>query len=533
MPRRSLCPAWRRRSADLLSRCRPSSESARRLALVLGAGAAVGVLVALVSWQISLLFAVAGVGAALLLLARRALSEQQVRRLSGREQPLAEPRVRARAASTEADRGVAALDLRFPRLLYYCGIVSIAQLTIRPALSFTLSDWFFLAALGATCAQLLATRRSPGAVGFVPVLLGIGIFSLAAFASSFGAQDPIQSLSTIARLVYLTVVWFWLGTVLLREPGHLKRAVTLWVISVALSGAAAIAQLLLGNVIPGGAVASYGRDSGFAQSVTDLGGMASAALVPALMLLAFSSLRRRLGLLAGGCIVLIVAGLMLSGSVGSLLAAGVVIAVWAVSSQLQTRLFVLLCVVGLGGFLVLNAQQQAGGESPFQRITTVGNAADRNSGTLWSRVATYQVAWERIQENPLLGVGLDSQSAHANAFRVHDVLLGAWYETGLVGAAGVLILLIAVGVIGMRTIREARSAQERALALALLLGFVAFVVYLLGEPFLYERYGWISVALLLALRAQQRRTSRAPYEAPVDLNEASAEQRRWVATLTR
>jgi O-antigen ligase/O-antigen/teichoic acid export membrane protein len=522
----------RRLSAAIVSRLNLSRETAWHLALIPGAGAAVGVLVGFVPWQVSLLLVGAVIGIVLLLLTRRLLREQQsLQRARGYEHrpSMSSAQTYARSES----EGAAPLDLRLPRLFYYCGMLCIAQLTIRPVLSFTLSDWFFLAALLTTGAQLLLARRSPNSVAFVPVLVGIGVFSIAAFASSFGAVDPLQSLSTVARLVYLTVVWFWLGTVLLRKPGQVKTAVILWVASVALSGAAAIAQLLFGNVIPGGAVASWGRDSGFAQSVTDLGGMTAAALVPALMVLAFSSIRRRLGLLVCGCIVLILAGLMLSGSVGSLLAAGVAIALWAVSSRLQTRLFIILCIVGLGGFLALSAQQQAGGQSPFQRITTVGNAADPNSGTIWSRVATYQAAWERIQENPLIGVGLDSQSAQANAFRVHDVLLGAWYETGLVGAVGVFILLVSVAVIGRRTIREARSTEERALALALLLGFAAFVVYLLGEPFLYERYGWVSVALLLALRAQQRRTLRFPEEEPVVFAGAAAEERSPASSLVR
>jgi hypothetical protein len=43
------------------------------------------------------------------------------------------------------------------------------------------------------------------------------------------------------------------------------------------------------------------------------------------------------------------------------------------------------------------------------------------------------------------------------------------------------------------------------LAVALLCSFVAFVVFSMGAPVLYTRYGWAPAALLLALRAAQIR----------------------------
>jgi hypothetical protein len=43
------------------------------------------------------------------------------------------------------------------------------------------------------------------------------------------------------------------------------------------------------------------------------------------------------------------------------------------------------------------------------------------------------------------------------------------------------------------------------LATALLASVVAFVVFGMGEPILFVRYGWFPAALLVALHAQRRR----------------------------
>jgi hypothetical protein len=56
-----------------------------------------------------------------------------------------------------------------------------------------------------------------------------------------------------------------------------------------------------------------------------------------------------------------------------------------------------------------------------------------------------------------------------------------------------------------RVVRGARTADE-LLALSLYTSFLTFVLFAMGEPILFMRYGWAPVAVLLALRVQQRRT---------------------------
>jgi hypothetical protein len=65
---------------------------------------------------------------------------------------------------------------------------------------------------------------------------------------------------------------------------------------------------------------------------------------------------------------------------------------------------------------------------------------------------------------------------------------------------------------------------ERRHAVALLSSVVAFVVFAMSEPVLYARFGWISAAMVLALRAVQQRTSEV-------VDEPSYEERGYEAAL--
>ena len=95
-------------------------------------------------------------------------------------------------------------------------------------------------------------------------------------------------------------------------------------------------------------------------------------------------------------------------------------------------------------------------------------------------------------------------------YDVHNLILGTWYKAGLFGLVGMLTVLFAVFRTGWTSILGSRYAEERMVANALVSAFVAFVVFSMSEPALYARYGWISAALLLAVRAvQQRELSHA------------------------
>ena len=430
-----------------------------------------------------------------------------------REQPRAIAEAEVEGARGSAPRTFAeSRGLARSRAVYYLGAATMGLLTIRPALSFTLSDWLFLLSFGLTALVILQARKVVG-LDLPPLVVGgVALFAVGGFVSSVHAVSPLGSAAVVVRVLYLTIPWFWLGTVLLRTPAHVQLAVTAWVVSAAVSSAGAVAQFFLGNVIPGGSV-SFGRATGFTTTGNSLGGLTAVALVPSLMVAAQA--KGWVRPFAYAVTTLIAAGLLLSGSVGGLLAAAISAAVWVVASGRARQTVAVFAVLAVATLLLFGARGSTGSPALFHRFSKVtqSDAPRTMGGTLYSRIDVYRAAWNQIRDQPFVGVGLDEASSIERVgFEVHNVALQPWYTAGILGALGFFILLGSLASAGSRVVLRAETGREYRLALALYASFLAFVIDALSEPILFVRYGWVPVAFLLALRAQQRRQAKCSRE---------------------
>jgi hypothetical protein len=395
-------------------------------------------------------------------------------------------------------------DLRLARFLYCCGLLTIGELTIRPAFSLTLSDLLFFASLVSACPSLLSRHFDQG---FLPrgILFGSYLFCLGALLSAFGAPQPLLSLLRAVKFNYLTLVWFLLGTIVLRRPADVRTAVGCWVLSLAFSGAGAVAQLFRGDVIPATAVFA-GRMTGFTQHVNDLGGSAAVAFVAAVWF-ATNLLHFKFVPFTGAIpMILVAAGVILSGSVGGLIAATVGIIAYLALARTSLRVIMLAAVIAGTAFAVMHFQVHAGALTPLERIQQV----QQQGGTLSTRLDTNRSVIPRIASNPLIGVGLGvtAQVNQTNQL-VHNELLGVWYEGGGLAFLGLLLLFASLMTTALDARRCALDDSERLLCSALLACLLAYFTFGMGSPMLFERYGWVPAALLLAVRAQQRRTNTA------------------------
>ena len=459
-------------------------------AVFVGAAVAVGAVIAHAPWQLSLIAALAAVAALGLAVLRVAVRPINLRAPTWVEaEEVADPR------------------LRYARLAYYVGLATIGFLTVRPALGFTASDWIFFASLGLVVLVILVYGIStpyliPGAV-----TVGVLLFALGGVLSSIHAVSPSDSTLVVVRMLYLTLVWFWLGTIVLQTRSHVDTAITAWVASAALSASGALIQFAYGDVIPGGTVA-WGRMTGFTEHFNVLGGLAATAFVPALML-AIDSSRRVTRIFGTASTVLISAGLLLSGSVGGLLAASVATMVWLALRGVSIRIFLSMAALFAAALVLMSSTGSTESPSPIDRITDVTSTERLQAGTggsVYTRLEGYSWAWSRITEQPFVGVGLDPASGVdiLGPHSVHNLLLSPWFTAGILGVIGILLLIGAAVVTGVRVLKH-ESPRGRSSAAALLAAMVAFIQHGMGEPILYVRYGWIPAALLLALRAQHIR----------------------------
>ena len=469
-----------------------TSLSAARVS-VLAIAALLGVLVSFIPWQVSVALVMAALAVFGLAAVRVALRpEAAASGVDARPEAVSDPR------------------LRLVRLAYYVGAASIGFLTVRPALGFTASDWIFLLSL--VLLVLAMTVHDVPRDYLVPSVITVGVLLFAAggLISTRDAVNAEESLLVVIRMLYLTLVWFWLGTVVLQTVEHVRNAMTAWVCSAAVSSSGAIAQFFYGDVIPGGSLA-WGRMTGFTPVFNNLGGLAATAFVPALMLAA-DSRRTWLRLVGMGSAALISAGLLLSGSVGGMLAASAATVFWLAVRGVSLRLVVGFGAVVGSAFVLMTATGVTDAPSPVDRISRVTSAeeAERGTGgTFYTRLDGYSKAWNRIYEQPLIGVGFDEDSVEnvlGDDTAPHNILVNPWLTAGVLGLMGAVVLLYGAFACGLTTLKLS-AARDRPVVTALLAALVAFIVFAMGEPILFVRYGWFPTALLIAVRAQQRRAS--------------------------
>ena len=88
---------------------------------------------------------------------------------------------------------------------------------------------------------------------------------------------------------------------------------------------------------------------------------------------------------------------------------------------------------------------------------------------------------------------------------IHNAFLNTWYQGGLLSLLGLVLISLSALRAGIEAAVAAETAGERVLAGSLVGSFAVYLAFGLGQPTLYVRYGWVPVALLLALRTVQRR----------------------------
>ncbi len=406
--------------------------------------------------------------------------------------------------------------VRLGRWFFYAGAVTTGFLIIRPVAGFTISDIFFGIGLILVAGHSIANGRPLLAPFPVPIMIGLVIFLVGASLSSFASPTPVQSLFVSAKFAYLFLGWSWLSREVLHGSRHVEIATRLWLISAAVCASAGILQITAGVVIPG-AQNYYGRVSGLTGHVNDLGGVCAMALVVAVAsgFSQPSAKWRAIYLLLTTCIA---AGLVFSGSVGSMAAAAAGITIWLVTADRLGPITLRIGLVVIAATFIWSVLplQSIAIKSPLYRLNEVTGRVGE-SASLNDRTDNYALAWNAIAANPLVGHGLDSVGRLTpDGDPVHNLYLGSFYEAGVFGLVGIVVIIVSLSIWFVINIRSSAIDQRRVF-LQLFASFVAFMVFSLSAPTLYQRYGWTPVILFAAASGYQRlATARRTASQPVE-----------------
>ena len=401
-------------------------------------------------------------------------------------------------------RKAASYEHRTPRLFFYLGLLTIGQTVYRPALSFTLSDWFFFISLILTTSECLLRRNLK--IKYPPMMIiGLFFFTMGGIISSSFADMPLISVFALIKYLYLIAVWFWLGTILLQTPAQIQTSIVLWISSAALSGLGAIMQLVWGDIIPGTAPA-WDRMTGLTEHVNDLGGLTSIALIPAIMMLTRFPKSNWRFIFSWICITLIVGGLVLSVSMSGVVALSASLLAWIVFSGYSHKKVIITSIACLLFFIAVSVQSHYKKVSILSRLYNI-SADGFSSVTLQTRMDTYAAAWEVIKNNPLLGVGMGPDvGSTKTGYVVHNIFLLNWFETGFFGLLGILLIHCAITLYAYRGLMDPHMKQERVIGAALFSSYIAFLALGIAQPIYYKRFGWIPALLIIALYSSRNRS---------------------------
>lgn len=407
-----------------------------------------------------------------------------------------------------ADASSADRILRIPRILFYLGSLTLTEAVWRPALGLTVSEMLFLLALGATVIAVLAGRP----IARIPngLVIGVAIFALGGAISSIAAESTGSSVSQTLQGIYVMLLWVGTGATVLRTRPQIVVALGCWTFSSGLNGFAALLQVLhvswLGGALEGS------RAIGLTDHPNDLGAACAIALVPALML-ATTRLPGRSGRFGPvrWCLLAFTAiGVILSASVGAMFAGLIAILIWLLAPAVRAPgrvAVVTVLAVSLAGLTL------AGGAvtSPAKRVEEVtSNGVSPDSGSGAIRIKIIQQAWPRIESNPIVGRGLDSSGLSVNvishgsvvSYQVHGGPISVWYQAGILGLVGVLIVVWTLLRGAWRSL-GAGDQTDMLIGLSILAAFIAFIVNAMTTPFVLQQYGWFTAVMLTAWRLRR------------------------------
>jgi O-antigen ligase len=398
--------------------------------------------------------------------------------------------------------------LRIPRLLFYLGSLTLTEAVWRPAGGLTVSEVFFLLALGTTVIAVLAGRP----IARIPsgLVIGVSIFALGGAISSIGAEATASSVRETLQGIYVMLLWVLTGATVLRTRRQIVVALGCWTFSSALNGFAALLQVMdvswLGGALEGS------RATGLTDHPNDLGAACAIALVPALML-ATTRLPGRGGWLraVSWCLLGFTAvGVILSASIGAMLAGLIAILVWLIAPAVRApgRVAVVAAVAFSLAGLTLAGGAVTSPVKRFEDVTRNGVPADSGSGTV--RLKIVQRAWPRIESNPIVGRGLDSSGLTVNVishgavvpYQVHGGPVSIWYQAGILGLLGVVIVVWTLLRGAWRNL-IAGDQTDVLIGLSILAAFLAFLVSAMTTPFVLQQYGWFTAVMLLAWRLRR------------------------------
>ena len=340
-------------------------------------------------------------------------------------------------------------------------------------------------------------------------------------ASYFWAEDPGRSLGTISKVI-LNAALFVIVFDALKKPAHVRALALAFVAGASLAAAYGLVAAPDASRFAYSATSSegLGRIAGTVGDPNVLAALLVAGLVLALALAATSQHAAATRAFALGAVLLLTAGIALTGSRGGLVALAAALLGAFVLSPPRRRAMAGATALVLAGAVTLYYTALAP-QGAQERLTT----ADGGSG----RTDIWKVGWRMVEANPIIGVGaanfqvasihyllaepgaIESDSYIVDQPSVaHNTYLEVLAEFGVIGLTLFALVLIGSIACAARAARIFARSGERDMEI-LSIGFALAVVSVLAADFFiseqFNKHLWLLLSVGPVLLSAARRSA--------------------------
>jgi O-antigen ligase len=400
------------------------------------------------------------------------------------------------------------------------GLATVGYTGIRSGVV-TLSDFFFSASTMVIIINLLSGARRRLATREVratspSLLIGLAILTLGGLlATLLRSIDPFGSGLSLLRIWYITVIWFWTIRSVSTSLASFKRLLLAAIVGAVVHAGIGVYQDVSGAnaVYP-----TWGRSRGYSDHFGDLASSVG-SLLPVLAVWPTQGKGRNIELLRWFAILVMLGGIGSTGSMSitgaSILGVLVAVLLPRMLGARRTNKRRLGVPLVAGAVAVAVISMGAVQLSVLERFGELGMSDSQVSWSAGSRVNMTKVAIDGAAASPLVGVGLDERSGGAaNKYdnststpkeqNIHNLYLRLLFEAGILGAAGLLLILFVITRQGLQLVRYLRESSLAWIPAGLMGALVAICSAALFGPALYTRIMWLPMAFLSALAGLAR-----------------------------
>jgi len=399
----------------------------------------------------------------------------------------------------------------------------------------TVSDLLFLLSGAVVVVQLLngdqryltpERYRSGSQIAIAGLLLVV----TGATLSSFGSWSPLSSMMVVVRLIWTTLIWFWILRSVCRDRAAFDALMKAWRCTILVSSVIALMGEYAGvrfNTHDFG----QGRQAGLTFHPGELMNFLIAGLFLFLIPIFVPGRESEhrfptLWWLAGTMIVIL--AIFSTGSTSAILAiaAGAVVilatSIYAGRSGVDRGRspLVTLSVIALmvGSFMALMSSDLAIAE----RLTSYGEGSGNLGDSVDSRARVNDAILGDFDRYLVVGVGPTFFGGAAGSLveatgvtdteygNIHNMHLKLLHESGLPALIGLWIIIYAFGRQAVRLVIVNRGTALYQASLILLGGFVAVNVSAMFGPTAYARHFWLPFAMIGCLWSVRRRELDQP-----------------------